>query len=219
MDFRRPGFRRSTRRHFLTVAAGGVAIAMSTPAHAVDPSEEAWNFLAARATAMTIQLKRQTEKIATALTSVSGDAAFVSVFGMGIANPAERKRRTLAAAEELGQIAVKERTEFLPLIDAYLAAPSDASWQPVKTSMFGVLERLYVLQTKLDRLSGIDPTANAANEMVDGKAQLLEDRARAGRPTSAAGIEAFRGFRSVFGSLVVRKAELAAQLARLGAAM
>ena len=212
-------FRRSTRRHFLKVSAGGAAIFCSAPAYAVDPSEEAWNFLAARATAMTIQLRRQTEKIATALSSASGDAAFVSVFGVGIANPAERKRRTLAAAEELRQIAVRERTEFLPLIDAYLATPSDASWQPVKTSMFGVLERLYILQTKLDRLSGVEPAANAANELVDGKAQLLEDQARAGRPTTAAGVEAFRAFRSVFGSLVVRKAELADQLARLGATM
>lgn len=188
-------------------------------AHADDDFPRAvWSDLLGFATSMSLQIKSRADQIGSGLANAPADVVFTSVFGDGVASPAERKRRTAAAARELALIAFRERTQLLPLIDAYIAAPSDETWAPVKSAMREVVVDLYVVDQRFARLSH-DGAVAAAESLVEGKVQIILQQMQAGRPVSPQSLSAFRDFRFVFASLVTQKGRLAEQLALLANAM
>lgn len=205
------------RREFLLATA--LLAFPATSAHAADDiPPEAWNAVLGLATSFSVELKRRTDRIAAGLSNMSADAVFTSIFGSGVSSVAERKKRTAEVARDLSAIAFEERTRLLPVLDAYIAAPTDANWQPVRVSMNAILTDLYELDIKFDRLRN-DAAISSADSLVVGKTQMIRERVQSGRPMTPASLAAFKDFRSVFESLVTQKGRLADQLGILANAM
>lgn len=205
-------------RRRILLATAFFALPFGTAHAADDFPRAAWSDLLSVTTTISLELKRRADQIGAGLANTSADAVFTSVFGGGVASPAERKRRTTAVARDLAAVAFRERTQLLPLLDAYIATPSEARWTPVKGAMRSILVDLYSVEDKFARLSH-DGAVAAADDMVSSKAQMILEQLEAGRPIDPESLSAFRDFRFVFASLVTQKGRLAEQLALLANAM
>lgn len=213
-------YRKWTRRSLTTALAAAGLFAMPAAGRAQGMSVVAWQLITNSALTIADAIRRRSDSVAAALASGGGDSGFTSVFGAGGGSPAERKRRTLATARELDQIAFDERTQLLSTFDAYLAEPTQAQWLAVQENITGISARLHDVERRLDRLGATGwSTTTGAEAVVGGKVQMLEAQARERRPTTPAELETFRRFRNAFAALVDEKARLAEQLARLGATM